>query len=124
MASVFWVQEKFAISIASQLENLPVSASTSELGPFYDKPVMILSASDSPQRRREEHRAISTRLPLGHHVIANKSNHWIMQEEPALVLEAIRGIADCSRRSQAIPVLEVSVSRHVAERVDRRHSGH
>src|SRR5215472_13421804 len=45
MASVFWVEEKFALTIASQLENFPVSAAqASKLSCTGDMPVVILSA--------------------------------------------------------------------------------
>jgi pimeloyl-ACP methyl ester carboxylesterase len=94
MAAVFWVQPKFALSIASQLENLPVSAvelaqSTNVSG----KPVVILSAHTAPERRRQEHAAMAARLPQGEHVLAGNSNHWIMQEDPDLVIRAIEKVA-------------------------------
>jgi len=95
MASVFWIQEKFAVSIASQLENLPVNAArVNELGNYCDKPVVILSARTSPQRRREEHAAIARRLPRGIHALAQRSSHWIMWEEPELVIRALQTVAD------------------------------
>ena len=101
MAAVFWIQEKFALTIASQLENLPVSAAlVSQTGHRYDKPVVIFSAASSSERRSGEHVAMASRLPLGQHVTAKKSNHWIMQEQPSLVLEAIQKVADFSRHSQ------------------------
>lgn len=102
MASVFWIQEKFAVAIASQLENLPVSAArVSELGNFCDKRVVILSACSAPQHRREEHAAMARRLPFGEYVFAEKSNHWIMQEEPELVVRAIQSVVDSFRESLA-----------------------
>jgi len=102
MASVFWIKEKFALTIASQLENLPVSAAqVGEAGYPLDKPVVILSASTSSQRRREEHAALAARLPLGQHITAKESNHWIMQGEPELVLQAVQRIAELSGESQS-----------------------
>jgi pimeloyl-ACP methyl ester carboxylesterase len=99
MASVFWVQPKFALTIASQLENLPVSATrVAEFERFCDKPVMILSARTAPEGRRKEHAAIAGRLPLGEHVFAENSNHWIMQEETELVLRAIEKVAKAAER--------------------------
>jgi pimeloyl-ACP methyl ester carboxylesterase len=98
MASVFWVQEKFAQTIASQLENLPVSAAQiAERDSVRDKPVVILSARTAPERRREEHAAAAARAPLGSHVIAEKSNHWIMQDEPELVIRAIERVEELSQ---------------------------
>jgi len=102
MASIFWIQEKFAVTVASQLESLPVSAArVAELGIFSDKPVVILSARTSPQRRREEHAATARRLPRGTHVLAGKSNHWIMWEQPELVIQGIQTVADSLRDAAA-----------------------
>ena len=94
MAPVFWVQQKFALTIASQLENLPASAAlVSQLGVFSDKPVVILSARTAPEHRQKEHAAMAARLPQGEHILAGKSNHWIMQEQPDLVVGAIAKVA-------------------------------
>ena len=98
MASVFWVQEKFARTIASQLENLPVSAAqVAERDAVSDKPAVILSARTAPEHRRKEHAAMANRLPLGNHVVAGRSNHWIMQDEPELVIRAIERVVERSR---------------------------
>lgn len=102
IASVFWVQEKVALTIASQLENLPVSAGqASELDSTRDKPVVILSAHTAPEHRRKEHAAIARRAPLGSHVIAGKSSHWIMQDEPELVIRGIKRVVDLSQKPVA-----------------------
>jgi len=94
MASVFWVQEKFCNTIASQLENLPGSARRiAELDNLCDKPVVILSAKSTPPKRHEQHVIIARRLPRGRHVLADKSSHWIMQDQPELVLTAIHAVA-------------------------------
>jgi pimeloyl-ACP methyl ester carboxylesterase len=99
MASVFWVQPKFALTIASQLENLPISAATvAEFTNFSDKPVVILSARTAPERRQRQHAQIAARLPQGVHVLAGNSNHWIMQEDPDLVLRAIEKAAQFPER--------------------------
>jgi pimeloyl-ACP methyl ester carboxylesterase len=93
MASVFWVQEKFCNTIASQLESLPGSAKRiAELDNLCDKPVVILSAKSTPPKRREQHILITQRLPQGRHVLADKSTHWIMQDQPELVLGAIHTV--------------------------------
>lgn len=105
MAAVFWVQQKFALTIASQLENLPASAArVGELDNFCDKPVVILSAGTAPEHRRKEHAAMARRLPFGDHVLAARSDHWIMQEDPKLVISAIEKVVQYSRNSKAAPV--------------------
>lgn len=100
MAKAFWVQEKFALTIASQLENLPLSATRiGELDKFCDKPVVILSARTAPEHRRDAHAAMASSLSFGEHVLAEKSNHWIMQEEPDLVIQAIKKVVQHSQRT-------------------------
>ena len=99
MASVFWIQPKFALTIASQLENLPASAgSVGRSENVCNKPVVILSACTAPERRRAEHAAIAARLPQGEHVLAGNSNHWIMQEDPELVIRAVEKVAGHSEK--------------------------
>jgi pimeloyl-ACP methyl ester carboxylesterase len=101
MASVFWIQPKFALTIASQLENLPVSAaSVAKHESFCDKKVIILSAQTAPEHRKQEHAAIAKRLPCGEHVLATKSNHWIMQEESDLIVRAIEEVVRVYEQSQ------------------------
>ena len=97
MAAVFWIQPKFALTIASQLENLPRSAACVAEFPVYtDKPVSILSARTAPEHRQKEHAAMAARLPLGKHLVVGHSNHWIMQEDPELVIREIQNIVETS----------------------------
>lgn len=109
MAVVFWVQQKFALTIASQVENLPASAARAgELDNFCDKPVVILSAGTAPEHRRKEHAAMAKRLPLGNHVLAGSSDHWIMQEAPDLVISAIDKVAKYSQDTQVASAASLS----------------
>jgi pimeloyl-ACP methyl ester carboxylesterase len=101
MASVFWIQEKFCVTIASQLETLPESAaSVGARGIFSDKPVVVLSAAITPTHRHHEHVSIAGRLPRGRHFTAEKSGHWIMVDEPELVLRAIEEVAHSAAQLQ------------------------
>jgi len=102
MASVFWVQEKFCRTIASQLENLPGSAARlARLGNFCDRPVVILTTASTPQKRREEHIAIAQRLRRGRCLVAETSSHWIMQDMPELVLASIHEIVQDGLEAEA-----------------------
>lgn len=93
MTAVFWVQRKFALTIASQLENLPASAAQTAQLDALDKPVVILSAGTAPEKRRRGHAAMAARLALGDYVLADQSNHWIMQCQPEVVIRAIQKVA-------------------------------
>jgi len=95
MAAVFWIQPKFALTIASQLENLPVSAKqVGRIERFCDKKVILLTAGSASVRRRDGHAAIAKRLPLGEHVVLEESNHWIMQNHSEVVIRAIQSVVD------------------------------
>jgi len=102
MAAIFWVQEKFCETIASQLENLPRSAArVAEFWNFCSQPVVIISAASTTPKRREEHAAIAQRLPRGRHLFADQSTHWIMQDQPDLVFAAIREVAQSALETKA-----------------------
>ena len=110
MAAIFWVQPKFASTIASQLENLPVSAKqVGAYDKFSDKKVVFLTAGSASMRRRDAHAAIAARLPLGEQILIGESNHWIMQNKPELVIHAIRQILDAG--NQQVAEASASVSR-------------
>ena len=94
MASVFWTQEKFCVAMASQLESLPASAaSVAARGNFSDQPVVFMSAAVTPEHRRQEHIATASRLSRGKHVTAARSGHWIMIDQPELVVRMIKEVA-------------------------------
>ncbi len=97
MAAIFWIQPKFALTIASQLENLPASAArVAEFPVFSEMPVAILSARTAPEHRRKEHAELAARLPLGRHILVENSNHWIMQAAPELLVQEIRNVVETS----------------------------
>ncbi len=50
------------------------------------------------------------RLPLGDHVLAGNSNHWIMQEEPDLVIRAIEKVVKHSGKRHATCVVTTSTA--------------
>jgi pimeloyl-ACP methyl ester carboxylesterase len=101
MAAVFWIQPKFALTIASQLEHLPANAGRlAALNHIPEQSVVILSARTAPEHRRKEHAAMAARLPRGTHILAEKSNHWIMQEQPELVLQAIESVLQTGELSR------------------------
>jgi pimeloyl-ACP methyl ester carboxylesterase len=93
MARVFWVQPKFCATISSQLENLPQSAREIPLSGALDgKPLVVISAKTTPPARLEEHIRTAQRSTRGKHLIAERSGHWIMIDEPRLVIGAIQEI--------------------------------
>jgi len=91
-----WSQPKSFESMAAHLEALPaVSAEVgqaSKPGALGDLPLVLITASNpSPEnlRMQDEVAALSTR---GRHLVASQSGHWILLDQPELVVETIRGM--------------------------------
>jgi pimeloyl-ACP methyl ester carboxylesterase len=101
MARVFWVEAKFALTIASQLENLPQSAESADYRTLVNKPVVILSAGNASSARRKAHAEMAAGLPQAVHLVSKGSGHWIMQDQPELVVEAIRQVDSKALRVRA-----------------------
>jgi pimeloyl-ACP methyl ester carboxylesterase len=105
MLSFFRYVPFVALPRVSHLDNLPASAaSAGQFAKFSDKPVVILSARTAPEHRRREHAAMAARLPQGEHVLAGDSNHWIMQEQPEMVIRAIEKVAKRVEKFMAQPL--------------------
>lgn len=104
MAPMFWVQPKFTATIASQLENLPMSAAQvfENSQSFEDKPLLVISAADTPASRREEHAALAALSSVGKHVTAERSGHWVMVDQPEIVREAISEVLESARRQRSV----------------------
>ena len=92
MAPVFWVLPKFTETIASQLETLPRSAEQVAASRLPNIPIIVISAANTPADRRLRHVALAEHSALGRHVTATRSGHWVMQDEPELVLQAIQDV--------------------------------
>jgi len=97
MAPVFWTQAKFCRTIASQLERLPESAGQVVAAGSVDQPLVVISAANTPPRRLAEHRAVATRSPQGRYILAERSGHWVTEDQPELVIEAILEIVERAR---------------------------
>ena len=103
LAPVFWVQPKFTETIASQLENLPRSAGqVAVTRSLEDKPIIVISASDTPPHRLEEQIATAGLSSRGKHLVAKESSHWVMVDQPELVLQAIREVLELARQARAV----------------------
>jgi len=104
MARVFWVQAKFTETIASQLENLPQSASqvVSEASNLGDIGLTVISAADSSSARLAEHTAIAGTAAAGRHRKAERGGHWVMVDQPQLVLDAIGEAIESARRAHSV----------------------
>jgi pimeloyl-ACP methyl ester carboxylesterase len=99
MAPVFWVQPKFTDTIASQLENLPRSAAqVAAAEDLKDVAVTIISAANTPAKRKAEHISTAEMSSRGKHLTAARSGHWVVTDEPEVVLQAIREMIERTRK--------------------------
>ena len=44
---------------------------------------------------------MAARLPFGEHVFAEKSNHWIMQDQPDLVIRAVHKVVESLEKASS-----------------------
>jgi pimeloyl-ACP methyl ester carboxylesterase len=97
MTPVFWTQAKFCRVIASQLASLPESAAQVIEAGALDQPLTVISASDISAQRLEHHRAIAARSPQGRHILAERSGHWVTENQPELVIGSILELIESAR---------------------------
>ena len=103
MAPVFWVQPKFTETIAGQLENFPNSAAqVAAAENLRNVPLTVISAANTPAERKKEHVAIAQLSDYGTHLIATRSGHWVMTDEPGLVLQAIHEMIERTRKASVL----------------------
>jgi len=62
-------------------------------------PVVILSAATQSEAYRQEHARMAARSEHGRHVLASGSGHWILLDEPDLVVDAIRHVVALATNS-------------------------
>jgi pimeloyl-ACP methyl ester carboxylesterase len=102
MAHVFWVQEKFAKTIASQLQCLPGGcAQVAAAGSLEGISITVISAANTPAERRAEQIGTARLSSRGKHLVATRSGHWVMVDEPELVIQAIKEAIERAREARA-----------------------
>ncbi len=105
MTPVFWVQAKFAKTIASQLQQLPTSAAqVAAAGNLEGINLTVISAANTPAERRAEQIATARLSSRGKHLTAACGGHWVMEDDPDIVLQAIREAIERARESCAFGV--------------------
>jgi pimeloyl-ACP methyl ester carboxylesterase len=102
MARVFWVQPKFSKTIASQLQQLPASAAqVAAAGNLEGMNVTVISAANTPAERRTEQIATTRLSSRGKHLTAARGGHWVIEDDPDIVLQAIREAVERARETCA-----------------------
>ena len=86
-----WCQPKCFHAMADYLGVLQSEAATIAAAvPPADIPVVVISGSQQPASEIAAHRRLADASPHGRHLVATKSGHWILLDEPELIVDAVR----------------------------------
>ena len=86
-----WCQPKCFHAMADYLGVLQSEAATIAAAvPPADIPVVVISGSHQPASEIAAHRRLADASPHGRHLVATKSGHWILLDEPELIVDAVR----------------------------------
>ncbi|HEV2961448.1 MAG TPA: alpha/beta hydrolase [Candidatus Angelobacter sp.] len=92
---VHWSSPKFFWTMANQVRALPRCAQEAAgcvIPPCI--PVTVISGVHQPPQILASHAAIANHSSRGKHIVAGKSAHWVQFDEPELIVEAVREIAN------------------------------
>lgn len=94
VAQAQWSRPESFLSLASHLHHLPRSAAeVAASGMLGDLPLVVLTASEPSAERRERQEAVARLSTRGRHIVAARGGHWLHLDEPELVVETIRSVA-------------------------------
>jgi pimeloyl-ACP methyl ester carboxylesterase len=95
---MLWCQPKCFRAMADHLSVLArEGASMGALSPPRDVPVIVISSGDQPPEQMAAHRRLTEHSHAGRHVIASHSGHWILFDEPGIIVDTIRELVESSR---------------------------
>jgi pimeloyl-ACP methyl ester carboxylesterase len=57
-----------------------------------DIPIIVISGGHQPAAEIAAHQRLAAASPRGRHLIAGKSGHWILFDEPEVIVEAVRSL--------------------------------
>ena len=94
-----WSRPKSFLAMADHLGSLRRSAAEiAATGGLGDVPLIVITAGSQPAAVRAEHARIAALSRGGAHIIAEQSGHWILLDDPEVVVEAVRRVVDDARR--------------------------
>ena len=86
-----WCQPKCFHAMADYLGVLQSEAAAIAAAvPPADIPVVVISGAHQPASEIAAHRRLADASPHGRHLVASKSGHWILLDEPELIVDAVR----------------------------------
>jgi pimeloyl-ACP methyl ester carboxylesterase len=99
-----WCQPKCFHSMADHLQVLQrEAAAIGATTPPSDIPVVVITGSHQPPDQVAAHGELAGRSLRGRHIVAAKSGHWILFDEPELIVSAVRElVADVRARENPL----------------------
>jgi pimeloyl-ACP methyl ester carboxylesterase len=91
----FWTRADFYAALGSQIESICASAAEVAAAPvseWRDLPFVTISSSDASPQRRQLQDALARQCSRGRHIVAPNSGHWILLDQPQVVIDAIREV--------------------------------
>ncbi len=105
VAQAHWSRPAPFFALADHLEHLPESAREVEAcGSLGDLPLVVMTQSNPTPERAAQQDAMACQSTRGRHIIAREGGHWLLLDQPALVVEAIESVVREIRRE--IPAAE------------------
>jgi pimeloyl-ACP methyl ester carboxylesterase len=93
-----WCQPKCFHAMAEYLLVLEREAATmAAITTPPEIPVVVISGAHQPGQEVAAHRQLAASSPHGRHIIAARSGHWVIFDEPAVVVSAVRSLVELSR---------------------------
>ena len=88
-----WCQPKCFHAMAAHLLALERDAATiAACVPPRELPITIISSRDQPPEQIDAQRAMAATSMAGTHIVAARSGHWILFDEPELIVAAVRAL--------------------------------
>jgi pimeloyl-ACP methyl ester carboxylesterase len=95
VAQAHWSRPEPFHSLADQLAHLPESAAeVAACGPVGDLPLVVLTAADPSPARAARQDALACLSTRGRHVIAREGGHWLILDQPELVVRMIESVVE------------------------------
>jgi pimeloyl-ACP methyl ester carboxylesterase len=60
-------------------------------------PVVVISSGNQPPEQIAAHRMLAEQSAHGHHVVAERSAHWVQFDDPELVVALVRKLVEGGR---------------------------
>ncbi len=93
VAQAHWSRSAPFFTLADHLENLPESArEVGACAPLGDVPFVVMTAADPSPHRAAQQDAMACQSSRGRHIIARDGGHWLLLDQPELVVQAIEWV--------------------------------